>query len=145
MNDEMIMDCLQSLGVRLQAPPTPTAVSVPDHIPTKISFSEYIEKPSTTSSRLKPFDVDNSFVFSSDEEDVVDEITVLNNRYNGLMRSQNPNKEKEFTDLMNDYQKFVNSGKLSPSDTQNAQLIISRLNNAITTKNFMLGGRRTYY
>ena len=61
------------------------------------------------------------------------------------MRSQNPNKEKEFTDLMNDYQKFVNSGKLSPSDTQNAQLIISRLNNAITTKNFMLGGRRTYY
>ena len=51
------------------------------------------------------------------------------------MRSQNPNKEKEFTDLMNDYQKFVNSGKLSASDTQNAQLIISRLNNAITTKN----------
>jgi hypothetical protein len=103
----------------------------------------------------KTSDVDTSIAFSSDEEVLVDEITELNNKYNRLMKTTDLynkeatplpiDKQKEFTNLMNEYQKLVNKGKLSASDTKNAQLIISRLNNAITTKNFMLGGRRTYY
>ncbi len=151
LTKEQIDDCLINLGVEIPKVTfgTVSRIYPTDPVPTPSATT------ATTSRLKKSSDVDTSIVFESDEEDINDKITELNNKYNGLMKTTNlvnkkasplpTDKEKEFTNLMNEYQKLVNSGKLSESDKKNTQLIIGRLNNAITTKNFILGGSRTYY